>query len=86
MKTLTDNTIATEPRWSNPFLPCNATLSVSGTVNTGTYKSSNTISIQNGANQASSSININAKNTVDLSPPFEVKGGNSFKVQTGGCN
>lgn len=86
MKTLTDNTIATEPRWSNPFLPCNATLSVSGTVIAGTYKSSNSISIQNGASQANSSINIDAKNSVDFSPPFEVKGGNSFKVQTGGCN
>jgi cytochrome c peroxidase len=86
MKTLTDNTIATEPRWSNPFSPCNATLSVSGTVTNGTYKSSNTISIQNGVSQTSSSINIDAKNSVDFSPPFEVKGGNSFKVQMGGCN
>ncbi len=86
MKTLTDNTIATEPRWSNPFLPCNPALTVSGTVTTGTYKSSNSISIQNGASQASSSINIDAKNSVDFSPPFEVKGGNSFRVQTGGCN
>lgn len=86
LKTLTDNTIATEPRWSNPFLPCNADLSLTGTVNSGTYKSSNTISIQNGANQTNSNITIEAKNTVQLTPPFEVKSGNSFKVQTGGCN
>jgi hypothetical protein len=30
-------------------------------------------------------LTLMKKNLVDFSPPFEVKGGNSFKVQTG-CN
>jgi cytochrome c peroxidase len=86
MKTLTDNTIATEVRWSNPFVPCQTDLSLTGTVNSGTYKSSNTISVQNGTNQNNSSINIDAKNSVQLNPSFEAKAGTLFKAQTGGCN
>lgn len=86
LKTLTDNTLATEVRWSNPFVACVADLSMSGTTNSGTYKSSNSITVANGTNQTSSNITIDAGKNVQINPPYEVKSGTVFKAQIGGCN
>lgn len=86
LKTLTDNTLATEVRWSNPFVACMADLNMSGTANSGTYKSSNSITVTNGTNQTSSNITIDAGKNVQINPPYEVKSGTVFKAQIGGCN
>ena len=86
LKTFTDNSVATEARWSNPFVPCVGDVSLSGTVSSGTYQSSNSVNLQNGTNQSSSNVNIGAGNVINMSPPFEVKSVNYFKAQIGGCN
>ena len=86
MKTLTDNTIATEPRWSNPFVICKADLELTGNLISGTYKSSNSINISNGSNQSSSFQIISASKAINITAPFEVKTGSVFSAQLGGCN
>lgn len=86
LKTLTDNTLSTEVRWSNPFVPCQSNVSLSGTVNSGTYKSSNAIDVQNGANQTSSNVYLDAGKYIQIAAPFEVKNGTVFSAQIGGCN
>lgn len=86
LKTLTDNTIASEVRWSNPFVPCQADLSLSGNISSGTYKSSNAINLLNGSNQSGSNLNVNAGKYVEISVPFELKAGTVFKAQIEGCN
>ncbi|MFT6880837.1 MAG: cytochrome c peroxidase, partial [Arcticibacterium sp.] len=43
MKTLTDDSIATEAKWSNPF--CETNLCLEGNVDSGVFESSNSISI-----------------------------------------
>jgi cytochrome c peroxidase len=86
LKTLTDNSIATEKRWSNPFVACVADVNLTGNVESGIYKSSNAINLSNGANLISSNQDISAKNAVNLLPPFEVKSGTVFKAQIEGCD
>lgn len=87
MKTLTDNSVATEARWSNPF--CQTNLSFSGTVNSGTFQSSNEISVQNGTTtqiQTGNEVNFISGKSIILNPTFEVKAGSIFKAQISGCN
>ncbi len=87
LKTLTDNSTATEARWSNPF--CSTNLSFSGTVTSGTFQSSNEISVQNGSTtqiQSGNEVNFISRKSIILNPTFEVKAGSVFKAQIGGCN
>jgi cytochrome c peroxidase len=87
MKTLTDNSVATEARWSNPF--CQTNLSFTGTINAGTFQSSNTISIQDGSStqiQSGNNVNFISGISIILNPTFEAKSGSVFKAQIAGCN
>jgi cytochrome c peroxidase len=87
LKTLTDNSTATEARWSNPF--CQTNLSFTGTINAGTFQSSNEISVQNGSTtqiQSGNEVNFISGKSIILNPTFEVKAGSVFKAQIGGCN
>lgn len=86
LKTLSDNSISTEVKWSNPFVTCQSDLSLVGSLESGTYKSSNTISFSNGANQSSSNVDVSAGKSIIINSPFEVKTGTVFKAQIGGCN
>ena len=87
LKTLTDNSLATEARWSNPF--CLTNLSFSGTVTSGTFQSSNEISVQNSSTtqiQSGNEVNFISGKSILLNPTFEVKAGSVFKAQISGCN
>lgn len=86
LKTLTDHTIATEVRWSNPFVTCQADLSLTGAIVSGTYKSSNSINLTNGSNENLSNVVVNAGKSVNITAPFVVKSGTVFKTELGGCN
>lgn len=86
MKTLTDNSLATEARWSNPF--CQTNLSFTGTINSGGFQSSNAILVQDGSRtevQSGSTVNIVSGKAIILNPSFEVKAGSVFKAQIGTC-
>lgn len=86
MKTLTDNSVATEARWSNPF--CQTNLSFTGTINSGGFQSSNAILVQDGSStqvQSGSTVNLVSGKAIILNPSFEVKAGSVFKAQIGTC-
>jgi cytochrome c peroxidase len=85
MQTLTDHTIATKAKWSNPF--CETNLCFDGSVTSGAYQSSNSItnallaSVENG-NQ----VNFTSAKSIILQPNFEIKAGGIFKAEISGCN
>ncbi len=86
MKTLTDNSVATEVRWSNPF--CQTNLSFTGTINSGGFQSSNAILVQDGSStqvQSGSTVNLISGKAIILNPSFEAKAGSVFKAQIGSC-
>ena len=85
LKTLTDNSIATEVRWSNPF--CTTNLSFSGIVNSGNFQSSNVITNISGTQvESGKDVNFLSGKAIILNPTFEVKAGSVFKAQISGCN
>ncbi len=85
LKTLTDNSLATEVRWSNPF--CSTNLSFTGNVNSGNFQSSNAITNISGTQiETGKDVNFTSGKAVILSPTFEVKAGGVFKAQISGCN
>jgi cytochrome c peroxidase len=83
MKTLTDTSVATEVRWSNPF--CQTNLSFTGTINSGGFQSSNSILVQATQIQNSSSVTLISSKAIILNPSFEAKAGSVFKAQIGTC-
>jgi len=84
MKTLTDNSVATEVRWSNPF--CQTNLSFTGTINSGGFQSSNSIFVQATTQiQNSSTVNLVSGKSIILNPSFEAKAGSVFKAQISTC-
>ncbi len=86
MKTLTDNSIATEARWSNPF--CQTNLSFTGTINSGGFQSNNAILVQDGSTtqiQTGSNVNLVSGKAIILNPSFEAKAGSVFRAQIGTC-
>jgi cytochrome c peroxidase len=84
MKTLTDNSIANEVRWSNPF--CQTNLSFTGTINSGGFQSSNSILVQATSQiQNSSTVNLVSGKSIILNPSFEAKAGSVFKAQISTC-
>ncbi len=86
MKTLTDTSVATEVRWSNPF--CQTNLSFTGTINSGGFQSSNAILVQNGGItqvQSGSYVNLISGKAIILNPSFEAKVGSVFKAQISTC-
>ncbi len=86
MKTLTDNSVAIEARWSNPF--CQTNLSFTGTINSGGFQSSNAILVQDGSStqvQSGSAVNLVSGKAIILNPSFEAKAGSVFKAQIGTC-
>lgn len=86
MKTLTDNSIATEARWSNPF--CQTNLSFTGTINSGGFQSNNAILVQDGSTtqiQTGSTVNFVSSKAIILNPSFEAKAGSVFRAQIGTC-
>jgi len=84
MKTLTDNSVATEVRWSNPF--CQTNLSFTGTISSGGFQSSNSIFVQSTTQiQNSSTVNLVSGKSIILNPSFEAKAGSVFKAQISTC-
>ena len=84
MKTLTDNSVATEVRWSNPF--CQTSLSFTGTISSGGFQSSNSIFVQSTTQiQNSSTVNLVSGKSIILNPSFEAKAGSVFKAQISTC-
>jgi cytochrome c peroxidase len=84
MKTLTDNSVATEVRWSNPF--CQTNLSFTGTISSGGFQSSNSIFVQATTQiQNSSTVNLESGKSIILNPSFEAKAGSVFKAQISTC-
>ncbi len=84
MKTLTDNSVATEVCWSNPF--CQTNLSFTGTISSGGFQSSNSIFVQSTTQiQNSSTVNLVSGKSIILNPSFEAKAGSVFKAQISTC-
>ena len=82
LKTFTDNTIGTEPKWSNPF--CKTNLYFSGSVNSGVFQSANGIS--NAKIESGNEVSFVSGKSILLMPNFEANVGSSFNAQIGGCN
>lgn len=84
MKTLTDNSVATEVRWSNPF--CQTNLSFTGTISSGGFQSSNSIFVQSTSQILNrSTVNLVSGKSIILNPSFEAKAGSVFKAQISTC-
>ncbi|MFT5886587.1 MAG: cytochrome c peroxidase [Arcticibacterium sp.] len=85
MEALTDNSISTEAKWSNPF--CETNLCLEGTVDSGVFETSNSITnIANAAIRNGNYVNLISGKSIILSPNFEIEAGSVFKAEIGGCN
>jgi cytochrome c peroxidase len=85
MKTLTDDSIATEAKWSNPF--CETNLCLEGNVDSGVFESSNSITNISNADIAEGNyVHLISGKSILLNANFEIKAGSIFTAEIDGCN
>jgi hypothetical protein len=85
LKTLTDASIATEEKWSNPF--CESNLCFANSIQSGVFDSRNSIAINSNVQiEYGNNVKLTSGRSIVLNPNFEAKAGSVFTAQIGGCN